>query len=211
MASSIFSAFLIFFFISMFGCAPTFNGGKDFSSTVRSEMVLDKTNKDEVVKLFGIPKEMRTVSINGTEYEEYHYLFLKENPPSFFEPPVSRGKRPKKPFIKALTIDFKNDCVQNYQLFSTFPGEFITFDQELIKEIIINRTSDSDLMATFGPPHGKSMVAAEKISPETTGIENAVTIWSYRGIILDQNNEEKAKSLNLYLDNKGVVIKKTFE
>jgi hypothetical protein len=195
----------------MFGCAPAFNEGKDFSSTMRSEIVLDKTNKDEVVKLFGIPKEIRTVSINRIEYEEYHYLFLKENYPSFFEPPVSRGVRPKKPYIKALSIDFKNDRVQNYQLFSTFPEEFLTFDQGLIEKIIINTTKESDLIAIFGPPHGKSMLVAAKTSPETTGIENAVTIWSYRGIILNQDNEEKAKSLTLYLNNKGLVIKKVFE
>jgi outer membrane protein assembly factor BamE (lipoprotein component of BamABCDE complex) len=209
-AISIFPALLVFCFVSLPGC-HTVTAGKDFNSSVRTEIVLDKTTRDEVIKLFGSPAITQTVAIKGLDYEQYTYDFVKGKIPSYFE--HLRGIGPKKPYIRALSIYFSNDRVQNYQLFSTFPEEFIVFDQGLIEKVIVNTTNESDLITMFGPPHGKSTATADtaKISPETTASANAVTVWSYRGIISNQNNEEKAKSLTLYLDNKGVVIKKAFE
>lgn len=166
----------------MYGCAHVVTEGRNFNSSLRSEITLNKSSKDEIVKLFGKPSKISNASINGQTFEIYYY-----------EPSV-RGEYPKKPDLRMMEIKFQDDRVQAYQLFSTFQEDFMTFDQNLMEQVIINRTSASDVLKLFGPPHGRALRTATVFSAKAKDIDNIVEIWSYRGGTIDPREIEHSQT-----------------
>lgn len=188
---------LLVLLVPVSGCAYVVTEGRDFNSSLRTELTINKTSKDDVVKLLDKPAKIKNPTINGQTYEIYYYDFI-------------RGEYPKQPYLKTLEVKFKEGQVQGYELFSTFPDDFMTFDQKKMDQVIINKTSSADVLKLFGPPHGRSLKSATILSKKAKDVPNAVEVWSYRGGIL---NDSKAdfKSFTLYFDNQGIVIETTFE
>lgn len=97
---------LILFFI--FGCATAnYNLGKDFDQTKTSQIIKDKSTKDEIAKLFGQPYSKNVTSEKETW--KYFYQQITSSAQSFLVTTVKTNTQ-----VKSLDVVFENGIVKDY-------------------------------------------------------------------------------------------------
>jgi hypothetical protein len=198
----VFIVVMVTYFISLSGCVPPITKGRDFKAPLRDELVLGKTEKSEVVRLFGKPEEVETKPLNGANHEIYYYSYR-------------RGEYPKPWTGKRLQVEFRNNIVHGYVFVSSLPEDYTNFDEKNIDKIEVNTTKKIDILNLFGPPHGRSLLPSVRVSQEITGVDKAVELWQYVNEVFIREERGRSyqghylvKKLSIFLDANGIAIKK---
>lgn len=184
------------------GCTSTSITGKNFNQWTRTQLVPGKTTATQALSLLGAPERIETVSVGGATHQIARYTRkgTEAYPIVGYKTAIMR---------KYLYVDMKDNVVAGYLYSSSFPKDSCDFNVNDVSKVVSGRSRKSDVQYWLGAPHGKMQVPSAMALQMPDGAEAATEKWSYRGYIPVPDKKEPAeKTMDLYFDSTGIVIKK---
>jgi hypothetical protein len=177
--------------------------GHDFVSPTAENLVLGRTPRSEILRLYGPPfKETSAVlstpatlqnrtpfdpaSVSGT-FVNLVYFYQDRSTAAF-------AGGPKNKFV---FFDFWNDALIAYNFTSNFENDSSNFDESKIAQIHKGTTTENEVTQLLGVPTGRA------VYPAVQQPGNQKSIYSYLDI---HRGERTVKRLEVLFDKSGTVI-----
>ena len=121
------------------GCA-----GRDFTRPPADTLTLGKTTEQEIRQRFGDPYRQGTVVRNGETMKSLRYGYASG------AASLAGGVTPS----RGMSFYFWNDTLVGHEFTSSFDTDTTDFDAKKVPQIRKGETSESEVTALLGSPHG---------------------------------------------------------
>jgi hypothetical protein len=155
-----------------------------------NQFTLQKTSKEDAVKLLGQPGETATTLNADGQFETYVYSYT--------------NRWMGNPKTRVLQLEFREGVLNGYNYMSNFNTDPTSFDFTAYSRISAQTSTKADVEVVMGTPSGRLLCPSQMI--EISGCEGVSEVWVWTFYSWDKGHM-LGDHVFVSFDDNGMVLK----